>query len=133
MPLDCITYFAPKGVKIPKSGVIPPPLDPVILPPTPEAGEILWGLISADGQITVSMGILAVNRTGTGVYQVSWGLAREDNDYIVSRYADNERFNNLRLGRSSQIKEKTLTSFIIEWREKNTLALVDTAFSISIY
>ena len=131
---QCITYFAPKGKAIPQTGFDVPIRAPLILPPLDAASDIIWAIIGSDGSVIgTSSQIIDVSRTATGTYQISWSVDRPNSDYIISRYADNERFNNLRLGRWSRITSKTTNSFIIEWYEMSSNTLIDTYFSITIY
>ena len=129
----CITYFVPKGSKVPKTGVDVPIRAPLIIPSLSAGTQVIWALVGADGSvINTSSQVVDVTRLSTGIYTASWANDRIDENYVVSRYANDERFNNLRLGLQSQIKSKTLTSFIIEWRN-NSNTLTDTYFSITIY
>ena len=131
---DCITHFYTKKTFAPKTGIDPPLKPAAIIPALKGSTRNIWALVGSSGVVSsTSSPPVRATRVSRGRYSISWSANRTDENYIISRYADNERFNNLRLSRQSLISNRTLTSFIIEWQEKNTLALVDTNFSISIY
>ena len=130
---DCITHFFTKTLAAPRTGANPPIRPDVFVPPLPESTAIIWALVNSNGSISESEGITIVSRSNRGIYDIEWPVRRVDTQFIVSRYADNERFNNLNRSRWSEIERRTLNSCRLVWMEMGSRVRVDTPFSITIY
>ena len=127
---DCITHFFSKGVKLPRTGTIPPLPETPRLHPVPDLTAQVWGVFSAMGDMEQAQNIAGGSRRSRGVYLITFAGDAKNSQYIVSAYGD-ERPNYRRLGEHYEVTERTKDQFVIKWRRAG--ALVDTDFSVAVY
>lgn len=133
MALPCISTFFTKTSRKPPIGRSPFKPDVIQLTPIQKnfTTVMLWGQVGSDGVSLQNSGIKSVSRDGVGSYMVVFTLQREDDNFIISRFADDHQ-NDSQSGPYSRITEQSDSGFVIRWMDRSGTAQ-DTNFIFGVY